>query len=354
MEMKNFNVYFFFLALLGISVLTFFIFQPFFVAILLAAVLAMIFQNTFKFFLRITGNSQKISAFFTALLGSVIFGILFLGIVGLAVREISILYQAVAANPEAYHDKYIGNLANNISGNPLLRTLGANNLINSDTIGKSISDLSQGAFAILQKTYQGVANFLFMTLIMFFAMYYFLISGKEFVTKIMRLSPLRNSHEKILIEKFTSISSATIKGSLVIGIIQGVVGGTLFALVGIPSAAVWGIVMAFISLIPVVGTGLIWLPAGLFMIFIGNIWQGIVILAVGVGIISTIDNFLKPKLVGRNTEMHPLMILFAMLGGMNLLGFFGFIIGPIIVALFIALWDIYGVEFKGQLKKYNS
>ena len=112
--------------------------------------------------------------------------------------------------------------------------------------------------------------------------------------------------------------------------------------------------MMFFSLIPIVGSGFIWVPTALVMFITGNIWQGWVILIVGFGILSSIDNFLRPKLVGKNTQMHPLIVFFATLGGISLFGFLGFIIGPVIVALFLALWDIYAKEFKSQLKKYNA
>jgi predicted PurR-regulated permease PerM len=354
MELKNFNVYFFFLALLGISIVTFLIFQPFFISILLAAILAVIFQKPFGFFLRLTGNRRKISAFLTASLGMIIFIVLFLGVIGLGVKEISTLYQNITAGSGVAHQTYIDRLVGNINTNPMLVSLGLNNLINSDTIRMSATDLSQNIFGILQKTYQNVANFFFMSVVMLFTMYYFLIGGRQLVDKVIYLSPLRDSHEKILIDKFVSISSSTVKGTLIIGIIQGIVGGALFAAVGIPSAIVWGVFMMFLSLIPMVGTGLVWLPAAIIMFLMGNIWQGAVILAVGFGVISVIDNFLKPKLVSRNSQMHPLIVFFAILGGLAMFGLAGFILGPVIVALFLALWDIYAVEFKGQLRNYNS
>jgi predicted PurR-regulated permease PerM len=354
MEIKNFNVNFFFLTLLGVSVLTFFIFQPFFIAILLAAILAVIFQTPFSFFLRITGDKRKISAFLTALFGMIVFGGLFLGVVGLMVNEVSTIYQKVTVDSSVSNQKYIDNIVTNINTNQFLKTIGIDNLINKDSIGKSISQLGQGAVVIFQKTYQSVANFLFLTLVMFFTLYYFLISGKELVKKIMFLSPLKDSHEKLLIAKFISMSRATIKGTLVIGVVQGAIGGILFTLVGIQSAVVWGVIMMFLSLIPMFGTGLVWFPAGIIMLMLGHIWQGVTILAVGLLVISTIDNFLKPKLVGKDTQMHPLIVFFSTLGGISMLGFLGFIIGPIIVSLFLTLWEIYEVEFKKQLKRYNA
>ena len=353
MELKNFNVSFFIAILFGISVLTFFIFQPFVVAILMAAILAVIFQKPFNFFLKITRERRKISAFLTALLGILIFAVFFIVLVGLVFNEVSGIYQQLASQNGMYGVRTIDNVINNINNSHLLKSFGVDSLINKQSINNSISQLSQGSIVIFQKTYQSVANFLFLTIVMFFTLYYFLIGGKDLVKKIMYLSPLRNSHEKILIEKFVSMSSATMKGILVIGVLQGVVGGTLFAVVGIHSAIIWGIVMMFLSLIPMFGTGLVWIPASIIMFVTGHVWQGSVILVAGFGLISVIDNFLKPKLIGRDTQMHPLMILFATLGGIGLLGFLGFIIGPIIVALFLALWDIYAIEFKGQLKKYN-
>lgn len=353
MELRNFNTYFFFIILLGISALTFFIFQPFMMAILLAAVFAVVFQRPYKFFVRITKGRDKISAVLTSALGMIIFLGLFLGIAGLIANEATNLFQSSVRAGDVYIN-YVDPVINNIGKNPLLRSLGIENLVNRESVSNAAQQLGQGAFGILQKTYQGIAHFLFMVVVMFFTLYYFLVSGKDLLKKIMYLSPLRDSHEKILIQKFISISRATIKGTLVVGLVQGSIGGITFALVGVPSAVSWGIVMVFLSLIPMFGTSLVWFPAGVIMLLTGNIWQGIVILAVGLGIISIIDNFLRPELVGKDTQMHPLVVFFATLGGISLLGFLGFILGPIVVALFLALWNIYAVEFKSQLKSFNS
>ncbi|KKQ51257.1 MAG: hypothetical protein US70_C0020G0007 [Parcubacteria group bacterium GW2011_GWD2_38_11] len=353
MELKNLNTYFFFLILLGVSIVTFLIFQPFLIAILLAAVFAVIFQRPYKFFVGITRGRSRISALLTSVLGMIIFAGLFFGIAGLIANEAANLFQSSIKAGDAYLN-YVDPIVSNVNKNPLLKSFGLENLINSESVSKAVSQLGQGAFGVLQKTYQGVAHFLFLAVVMFFTLYYFLVGGRELIKKIMYLSPLRDSHEKLLIEKFISISRATIKGTLVVGIVQGSIGGITFALVGVPSAIAWGIVMAFLSLIPMFGTSLVWFPAGVIMLLTGNIWQGVVILAVGLGIISIIDNFLRPELVGKDTQMHPLVVFFATLGGISLLGFLGFIIGPIIVALFLTLWNIYAVEFKGQLTKYNK
>jgi predicted PurR-regulated permease PerM len=169
----------------------------------------------------------------------------------------------------------------------------------------------------------------------------------------MQLSPLRDKYEKVLIAKFNSITRATIKGTTIIAIIQGVLGGMLFAFTGVPSPVLLGILMTVSSVIPSFGSGLVWLPVGILMLVFGYFTQGLIILLVGGLVISMIDNFIRPKLVGRDTQMHPLMILFSTLGGIALFGISGFIVGPIILSLFVAFWDIYALEFKAQLKEYN-
>lgn len=354
MELKNFNVSFFFLLLIGITALTFFIFQPFLIAILMAAILAVVLQAPFKFFLKITGQRIKTSAFLTSFFGIIIFSGLLFGIIGLVANEMTNIFNNVDMSSGLYGQKYFNNTVNAINRSPFLRSFGIDNLINQETIAKSISQISQSALVIFQKTYEGFLNFLFVTFLMFFTLYYFLISGKVLVKKIMYLSPLRDAHEKILINKFVSMSRAAINGNLIIAFIQGFLGTILFVAVGIHSAIIWGVAMSFCSLLPGPGTSLIWLPAGIIMLATGKVWQGLTILAVGLTIISLVDNFLSPKLIGKDTQMHSLIVFFAILGGISLFGFLGFIIGPIIVALFVTLWEIYGAEFKRQLRVYNK
>jgi predicted PurR-regulated permease PerM len=164
---------------------------------------------------------------------------------------------------------------------------------------------------------------------------------------------LKDDQERVLLKEFVSISRATLKGTVIIGIIQGVLGGLLFWAVGVPSPITWGVVMIILSIIPVVGSGIIWAPVGIYMLLTGDIWQGVVILGFGFGVISTIDNILRPKLVGQDSQMHPLFVLLATLGGIIVFGIIGFIIGPIIVALFLALLRIYEMEFAEQLEEVN-
>ncbi|MCX6765806.1 MAG: AI-2E family transporter [Candidatus Moranbacteria bacterium] len=353
MELRNFNVYFFFLVLVLVSAIAFFLFQPFLTAVLTAAILAVIFQKPHRFFLKITGNRSGVSALLTSLLVIIVIVTPFFVILGLVANEVASLVKDISAGETVFPEQlnkglqYFRNL-------PLVQNFELEKLFQQKETIDSLKNISQGALNIIQKTYQGAVHFIFWTFVMFFTLFYFLTDGGKLVRKITQLSPLRDVHEKLLIDKFVSITRATLKGSLVIGIIQATIGGITLAAAGVSSPVVWTVLMLIFSFVPMVGPAVVWFPAGVIMILLGNVWQGILILAVGLGIISTIDNLLRPKLVGRDTQMHPLLVFFATLGGLAVFGLPGFLIGPIIMALFLTLWEIYAIEFKGQLKDYNA
>jgi predicted PurR-regulated permease PerM len=195
----------------------------------------------------------------------------------------------------------------------------------------------------------GTVNFLFMLFLMLYSMYFFLMDGDRFLAKILYYLPLEAEDEGRLLEKFTSVTRATLKGTAVIGLLQGGLAGVAFAVVGIQGAAFWGAIMVVLSIIPAVGTGLVWFPAAVVLVFGGHYAKGIG-LALFCGLaVGSIDNVLRPALVGRDTQMHVLFILFSTLGGIALFGFLGIIIGPIVAALFVTVWDIYGVVFRDVL-----
>lgn len=352
MQLKSLNVYFFFLLLLSVGVAVFFIFQPFLTAIVAAAILAALFKKSYFTFERWTRGSKSLSAVFTCLLVIfVVVGPVFL-VLSLAIGEANNLYHTLGQ--ESSLEKIISQTVERGHAIPYLNIFFDTQTLNQERILSDIRQFSQNSLGLLQAAYQGITSFIFWVFVMFFSLFYFLIDGKRMLGHMMSLSPLRDEHDKLLVKKFISISRATLKGTIVVGAIQGFLMGVTFWIAGIPSPAIWGLVATLCSIIPMFGAGLVWLPAGVIMLMLGDIWQGVFILAVGMGIISVIDNILRPKLVGNDTQMHPLLILFATLGGISLFGLSGFIIGPIIVSLFIALGEIYNMEFRNQLKEYNE
>lgn len=195
----------------------------------------------------------------------------------------------------------------------------------------------------------GTVNFIFMTLIMLYTMFFFLMDGDKLLMHMLYFVPLKYEDERLILEKFTSVARATLKGTAVIGILQGSLAGLAFAVVGIPSAVFWGAIMTMASLIPSVGSALIWAPAALILALKGQLLSAIGLTVFCVVIVGSLDNLLRPILVGKDTQMHELLIFFSTLGGILMFGVLGIMIGPIIAALFTAIWDLYGLVFQDLL-----
>ena len=155
------------------------------------------------------------------------------------------------------------------------------------------------------------------------------------VATLIRVLPLGDARVSQLLAKFSDVAIAMIKGTLVVGIVQGAIGGVLFWTLGIPAPVFWGTVMAMFSVLPAVGPGLVWAPAAIILFGLGEIVKGIVVIIVGVIVIGLVDNVLRPILVGRDTEMPDYLVLLATLGGLSVFGVSGFVIGPVIAAFFL-------------------
>jgi len=199
---------------------------------------------------------------------------------------------------------------------------------------------------ILQGTYAGILHFILVLFIMFLSMFYMFIDGKKLVARMVRLLPLQEKYDQLLIKDVNSIARATIKGTVLMAILQGIIISLIFWATGVPTPIFFGILLAVASVIPAIGSALVWLPVGIGMILFSHPTEGILIFLSGIFIVGTLDNFVRPRLVGKDTQLHPLLILFSTLGGIALFGLSGFIIGPIIISLLVALWDIYVLEYK--------
>ena len=192
-------------------------------------------------------------------------------------------------------------------------------------------------------------QFLFTIFILLYSMFFFLMDGDKLLKKILFYLPLEDTDERQLLEKFTKVTRATLKGTVVIGVLQGGLAGLAFAVVGIQGAVFWGTVMTVLSIIPGIGTALVWVPAAIVLAAAGHTLQAAGLAVFCAVVVGSIDNFLRPSLVGRDTQMHELLILFGTLGGIFMFGIVGFIIGPIIAALFTTVWEIYGAVFSDVL-----
>jgi predicted PurR-regulated permease PerM len=175
---------------------------------------------------------------------------------------------------------------------------------------------------------------------MLYVLFFLFRDGPQISASIRRASPLNVLHTNYILSKFAAVVKATVKGNVIIAVIQGIIGGLTFFLLGIEGAILWGVVMAVLSLVPAVGSFLVWGPVAVYLLLTGQYWQGGILLVVGVFVISLIDNLLRPPLVGNGTRMPDYVVLVSTLGGIALFGLNGFVIGPLIAALFIAVWSL--------------
>lgn len=354
-NINNLNTYFFFSVLLIISSAVFLLLKPFISAIFVAALFAVMFFRPYNFLLKVLRNNVVLSATLACFLVTFTIILPFTIVGGLVSNEISDLATSftngTAALTQEKMESFVGSIYEfkvfNISLSQLKNSFSEEEMTNffKNSIIKFLT--------YFQETYKSVVNGIIWIFVMFFTLFYFFIDGKHFVKKLMYMSPMKDRHEKMLIGKFVSMTRATLKGTLIIGSIQGLIGGFSFWIAGVSSPAIWAVIMIIFSIIPATGASLVLIPASIIMFILGNVWQSIFLLVVGI-LVSFLDNFLRPKLVGDDTQMHGLLVFFATLGGLKVFGLIGFIVGPIIMALGIALWEIYAVEFKRDLEVYNK
>jgi len=197
--------------------------------------------------------------------------------------------------------------------------------------------LATQAFSFGQGTFDFVVSFFIMLYLLFF----FLRDGPELVRRIRTAVPLAEPQKRRLQLKFTRVVRATVKGNIVVAVTQGALGGLIFWILDIPSALLWAVAMAFLSLLPAVGAGIVWAPVAVYFLASGMVWQGVVLGLFGVFVIGLVDNVLRPILVGKDTRMPDYLILISTLGGMAVFGLNGFVIGPMIAALFMSTWGLF-------------
>jgi len=217
--------------------------------------------------------------------------------------------------------------------------------LNLQTIIKESSD--KVSAVIFNQTSWIIANgsrMVFYFGLMVFTMYYFFKDGEQLVARLKRLMPLAESQVEVTFRQLRDVINATMYGGVVIALVQGLLGGILFAAVGIPSAVFWGAIMAFMSIIPLVGAFIVYVPASVILVIGGSYIKAIIVIAIGTLVISQVDNVLRPYMISGRTSMHPLLLFFTIMGGIALFGLLGIVVGPLIAAVFITLLQIF--EFK--------
>ena len=347
MPLKTIQNAFFIALLLAVSLAFLWVIRDFLQPVFWAAVLAVLFYPVYRRWHGWVSGRAALASVLTIVV-ILLLVILPLVLVGMAVtREATALYERIASGELDLQA-------------PLESIEQAVPLVNDflDRFGVDVEKLRQGlsdaavtasrylasqALAIGQNALRvGVLFF-----IMLYLLFFFLRDGERLLAVIIRALPLGDVRERRLFSKFAEVSRATIKGTLIVGVVQGTLGGLLFWAVGIRAAVFWGVIMTLLSLLPAVGSGLVWGPAALIFFATGEVGKGLVLVVAGVLLIGLVDNVLRPILVGRDTRMPDYVILLATLGGLVVFGLSGFVIGPIIAALFLAVWEMFIEEYGG-------
>jgi predicted PurR-regulated permease PerM len=335
MEKLKVQTALFFAIMLIVTIAFFYIMKPFIYALFWAVVLAGLFMPVYK---KVEKKLHRptVSATIVLVLICLIFILPLVFIASLLLKESMDIYQGIS-NGNSQINVYIQKLTELIKDNPYKDILN----LDDAAFAEKIMDLSKSVagyfFTNLKSFTQNTLQFIAQLGVMLYALFYFIRDGEKFLETILRLLPLEHDRDRILLAHFQKTANSTLKVTLIIGGIQGILGGLLFLFTGIQGAILWGVVMIITAVVPVVGCALVWVPAGILMMITGHLWTGIFILAFGSLVISMVDHFLRPILLGKDVSMHPLLIFLSTIGGIIVFGFTGFIIGPIIMALAVAV-----------------
>lgn len=334
-----------FIALLALVTLAFFaLLLDFLQPIFWAAILAVIFHPLHVWFLKLVRQRRTSASFLTLVVITITVIIPAWFIAASVVSEATGLYNRVQSG-EVDLGRLINWARNTLPViNSFFDSIGVTPEEITAKISSAVLTSSQFVGSLAVSTGQNVVRFAVMFLLMLYVLFFFIRDGDKLLEMLIVALPFGDERERALLAKFAEVSRATIKGTLVIGLIQGGLGGLIFWILGIQGAAFWGVVMVILSLLPVVGASFIWLPAALLMIANGQYVSAAVLVGFGVLVIGLIDNVLRPLLVGRDTRMPDYVILLSTLGGLTVFGPSGFVIGPIIAALFLTIWVMFARE----------
>ena len=334
-----------FIGLLGLVTLAFFaLLLDFLQPVFWAAILAVIFHPVHAWFLQLVKQRRVLASFMTLLVITITVIIPTWFVAASVVSEATGLYSRVQSG-EVDLGKVINWARNTLPViNSFLDSIGVTPEEITANISSAVLTSSQYVGSLAVSTGQNVVRFAVMFLLMLYVLFFFIRDGEELLEMLIVALPFGDERERALLSKFAEVSRATIKGTLVIGLIQGALGGLIFWILDIQGAVFWGAVMVILSLVPVVGASFVWLPTSLLMVANGEYVGAAVLVAFGVLVIGLIDNVLRPLLVGRDTRMPDYVILLSTLGGLTVFGPSGFVIGPIVAALFLTIWVMFARE----------
>lgn len=333
---------------LAISLVFVTMLKPFLMTLLLAGITAAMAQPLYRRLLRGLRGRVRTASLLTVLLLVVCVLLPLLGVLGVVANQALQISQMVIPWVERQLEDP-GALVRGLEDSPLGQKLTPYREPIMAKAGQVVGAVSRFLFDSLSATTRGTVALLFQVGLLLYALFFFLSDGRALLDRMLYYLPLNPDDEERMLERFTSVTRATLKGTLLIGVAQGALAGAAFAVLGIQGAVFWGTVMVLLSIVPGIGTGLVWVPAAVILMASDRVGAGIGLALWCAVVVGSIDNVVRPRLVGRDTRMHDLLILFGTLGGVLMFGALGFLVGPIVAALFVTVWEIYGVAFADLL-----
>jgi predicted PurR-regulated permease PerM len=335
--------------LIGVLYLFYLIIRPFLIDVFVATVTAMVFYPLYKKLLKVFKGVKILSAILTVFIVILTFLIPLSLLSGVITAQSLDLYEKISNGLQdgsikkaidlklVYFNLFFDRWQINIQSLRL-----------EEHIGKVLTTFSEFIYREMTALARGVAGTLFDLIIVLFISFFLLIDGERFLHEIKVFSPLEVTHHDRIILQLERTIKATLKGSIIVAITQGILGGIGFWIFGVPSSAFWGVCMVFSSVIPLVGTSIIWIPAALYLAFTSSFWLALGLAFWGALIISGADNVLRPMLLKGAANLHPLLTFLSVLGGLIYFGFLGFILGPIVLSFLMTMFDIYKNEFLAE------
>lgn len=324
--------------------------RSFLLTILLAAIFSgLVYPLYARLLFGFRGN-RPLAAAFTLLLLLVLVIVPLLGILGVVVNQAIRVTNDIRPVVERMVDEptYFAQLLDRVPGIEYIQPYRQEILLR---VGDVVNAVGSFLVASLSDATRGTVTFVFHFFLLLYSMFFLLMDGPSLLRSVLNHLPLREVEKEQMKTRFVSVTRATIKGTIVIGVIQGTLAGIAFWVAGIPQALFWTVVMIVLSILPVIGGALVWVPACIILIATGQVLRGLLLAAFCALVVGSVDNVLRPRLVGRDTKMHDLVILFSTLGGILVFGPIGFIIGPILAGLFVTSWEIFAVAYRDVLRE---
>jgi predicted PurR-regulated permease PerM len=338
----------FLLLLAAITLAFFWLLLPFFSAIFWAVILAIIFQPLQRRFERHFGDRSNLAAALSVVVCIVIAIIPMAIIFGALVNEGAKLVQR-AQDGGIDATTILNEIQSHVPGwgQRILDRLGGGDFDFAsirDRIVGLVQQLGQLIAGRAINLGQNTLRFVVATGIMLYVLFFLFRDGRAVARTIRAAMPLSDAYNQRLLNKFVGVVRATVKGNVVIAVIQGTIGGVALWALGIDAALLWGALMVFLSLLPAIGAAIVWVPIAIYLFLTGAVWEGVALVFVGAAVIGLVDNILRPVLVGKDTRLPDYVILVSTVGGLSIFGINGFVIGPLIAALFVAVWTIFREE----------